>query len=233
MIQLVPHLRIRLACEPVDFRKGLDALVALCRAQWQQDPLDGTLFVFRNRTGTAVKLLVYDGQGFWLSRKRQNTQVVTQLAADHATIVDPTHPLFGQTLPILRASRQRLKERIVVALPDGRERRIPVSITNLIERSPDHPTATRLISVRALVPLVELLRAMVASREDKIHGATLSSTAGELPPGDRSPGAGTNIGIDAVDEPAPKSSESTDAVPGRTDSPHPQASGGDREGGGR
>jgi transposase len=70
MIQLVPHLRIRLAYDPVDFRKGIDSLVALCRAQWQQDPLDGTLFVFRNRTGTAVKLLVYDGQGFWLCLKR-------------------------------------------------------------------------------------------------------------------------------------------------------------------
>ena len=70
MIQLVPQLRIRLALAPVDFRKGIDALVALCRAHWQQDPLDGTLFVFRNRTGTAVKLLVYDGQGFWLCMKR-------------------------------------------------------------------------------------------------------------------------------------------------------------------
>jgi transposase len=63
-------MRIRLAVAPVDFRKGIDALVALCRAHWQQDPLDGTLFVFRNRTGTAVKLLVYDGQGFWLCLKR-------------------------------------------------------------------------------------------------------------------------------------------------------------------
>jgi transposase len=70
MIQLVPHMCIRLAVAPVDFRKGLDSLVALCRAHWQQDPLDGTLFVFRNRTGTAVKLLVYDGQGFWLCLKR-------------------------------------------------------------------------------------------------------------------------------------------------------------------
>jgi transposase len=30
----------------------------------------GTVFVFRNRRGTALKLLTYDGQGFWLCQKR-------------------------------------------------------------------------------------------------------------------------------------------------------------------
>jgi len=35
-----------------------------------EDPFSGTLFVFRNRQRTAVKLLVYDGQGFWLGQKR-------------------------------------------------------------------------------------------------------------------------------------------------------------------
>ena len=31
-----------------------------------EDPFTGTVFVFRNRRATAVKVLVYDGQGFWL-----------------------------------------------------------------------------------------------------------------------------------------------------------------------
>jgi transposase len=70
MIQLVPQLRILLACEPVDFRKGLDSLLALCRGPLAQDPFSGTLFVFRNRAGTALKLLVYDGSGYWLCLKR-------------------------------------------------------------------------------------------------------------------------------------------------------------------
>ena len=58
------------ACEPVDFRKGIDSLACVCRQQFQLDPFLGTLFVFRNRSGTALKLLVYDGQGFWLCQKR-------------------------------------------------------------------------------------------------------------------------------------------------------------------
>jgi hypothetical protein len=126
--------------------------------------------------------------------------VVTQLAADHATIVDPTHPLFGQTLPILRASRHHLKERIVVALPDGRERRIPISITNLIESPSDDSTAEVLISVRTLAPLAELIRAMVAPQEENIHGATSHSTAAALPRCNQSPGTGTNINVDTLEK---------------------------------
>jgi transposase len=61
MIQLVAQLKILLACQPVDFRKGLDSLLALCKGPLEQDPFSGTLFVFRNRAGTALKLLVYDG----------------------------------------------------------------------------------------------------------------------------------------------------------------------------
>lgn len=64
MIQIVPQLKILLAYEAVDFRKGIDGLVGVCRNQLQQDPFCGTVFLFRNRSATAVKLLVYDGQGF-------------------------------------------------------------------------------------------------------------------------------------------------------------------------
>jgi transposase len=70
MLQLVPQLRILLAVQPADFRKGLDSLAALCRGPLQQDPFSGTLFVLRNRTGTALKLVVYDGIGFWLCVRR-------------------------------------------------------------------------------------------------------------------------------------------------------------------
>lgn len=70
MIQLVPQLKIMLAYQPVDFRKGIDGLAAVCRQHLQADPFSGWVFVFRNRSGTALKLLVYDGGGFWLCLKR-------------------------------------------------------------------------------------------------------------------------------------------------------------------
>lgn len=70
MLQITPHHTIILAVQPVDFRKGIDGLAALCRQQLQQQPFSGVLFVFTNRSRCAVKILVYDGQGFWLILKR-------------------------------------------------------------------------------------------------------------------------------------------------------------------
>ena len=70
MIQLAPQMRILVAVEPADFRKGIDGLAKLAREELAKDPFSGTIFVFRNRRGTAVKILVYDGQGFWLCQKR-------------------------------------------------------------------------------------------------------------------------------------------------------------------
>lgn len=70
MIPTSPTMRILVATEPADFRKGIDGLAAVCRQQLQQDPMDGCAFVFRNRTATAIKILLYDGQGFWLCQKR-------------------------------------------------------------------------------------------------------------------------------------------------------------------
>lgn len=70
MIQIPPHLRIFQHIEPIDFRKGIDGLSGVCRSRLKQDPMSGALFVFINRRRTAFKLLVYDGQGFWLCQKR-------------------------------------------------------------------------------------------------------------------------------------------------------------------
>ena len=70
MIQLTPHLRILVAVEPADFRQGIDGLSRVCRQRLEADPMSGAVFVFRNRRGRALKILVYDGQGFWLCQKR-------------------------------------------------------------------------------------------------------------------------------------------------------------------
>lgn len=70
MIQVTPHMRILVAVEPADFRRGIDGLAQLSRAQLNSDPFSGAVFVFRNRRGTAIKILCFDSQGFWLCHKR-------------------------------------------------------------------------------------------------------------------------------------------------------------------
>ena len=70
MLAITPQMRILVAVEAVDFRKGIDSIAQLCREKLDSDPFSDCLFIFRSRRGTAIKLLAYDGQGFWLATKR-------------------------------------------------------------------------------------------------------------------------------------------------------------------
>jgi transposase len=70
MLQITPQHRLFIAVAPADFRAGIDALRVLCQRHGQSDPFGGHLFIFRNKSGTSVKLLNYDGNGFWLCQKR-------------------------------------------------------------------------------------------------------------------------------------------------------------------
>ena len=70
MIQITAQMRVLVAIEPVDGRKGIDSLVRLCQDKLAEDPFSGCVFVFRSRSGTAIRLLTYDGQGCWLAQKR-------------------------------------------------------------------------------------------------------------------------------------------------------------------
>lgn len=72
MIQITPQMRVLVAIDPVDFRSGIDGLSQVCRAVLSEDPMAGTMFVFRSRAAKSIKLLVYDGQGYWLAQKRMS-----------------------------------------------------------------------------------------------------------------------------------------------------------------
>ena len=62
--------RVYLACGHTDMRKSINGLSAIVEGGFNLDPLDGALFVFCNRRRDRVKILEWDGDGFWLYFKR-------------------------------------------------------------------------------------------------------------------------------------------------------------------
>lgn len=70
MLSLSPALRVYVAAEPVDLRKGFDTLSAVVREVIRRDPLSGHLFVFVNRRRNRMKMLVWQRSGFLLLYKR-------------------------------------------------------------------------------------------------------------------------------------------------------------------
>ncbi len=73
MLQITSKHKIFIGIQPIDFRKGIDGIVAICCSVLQHDPFSGHCFIFRNKKATAIKLLTYDTQGFWLCHKRLST----------------------------------------------------------------------------------------------------------------------------------------------------------------
>lgn len=70
MFRFDADLQIYLHREPIDFRAGINSLVALVEQSMQLDPLARAVFAFHNRKRDRVKLLLYDRAGFWLLLKR-------------------------------------------------------------------------------------------------------------------------------------------------------------------
>ena len=66
MLTLAPGLKIYVYTRPTDMRNGINGLSGIVRDQFSADPTDGSLFVFINRRGDRLKMLYFDGGGFWL-----------------------------------------------------------------------------------------------------------------------------------------------------------------------
>ena len=112
MIQVTPQMRILLAVEPVDFRKGIDGLASVCKNVLGSDPFSGYVFVFVNKKKTAIKILVYDGQGFWLCQKRlskgrfcwwpdkRQSPLMSLLVPELQLVIWNGNPEYAQTAPV-------------------------------------------------------------------------------------------------------------------------------------
>lgn len=70
MLAISHNTKAYLCLANVDFRKGIDGLQAICRNMIEKDPFSGMIFIFKNRSGTSIRTLAYDRQGFWMCTKR-------------------------------------------------------------------------------------------------------------------------------------------------------------------
>lgn len=70
MLSLPASVRVFVARDCIDFRKGFDGLCALVRDEFHEDPLSGHLFLFFNMRANRAKILIWDRNGFWLFYKR-------------------------------------------------------------------------------------------------------------------------------------------------------------------
>jgi transposase len=85
MLTLPSSVRIYVAAEPVDLRRGFDGLAAATRSLIGGDPLSGHVFVFLNRRKNRIKLLVWDRTGYLVLYKR----------LERGTFAIPSEPPLG------------------------------------------------------------------------------------------------------------------------------------------
>ena len=92
-------------------------MARVCKEALYADPFSGCVFVFRNRSSTAIKLIVYDGQGFWLAHKR--------LSAGHfrwwpRSGTEPARALEAHELQLLLVAGNPAAAEVAMWRPVGR-----------------------------------------------------------------------------------------------------------------
>jgi hypothetical protein len=102
----------------------------------------------------------------------------------HVTITDRTHPFFGRTFPLIRETSSLGTSYLVVELPNGHTRSVPIAVTeDVSETSPFSTSGLLPISARTLLPVARHLQAMARAKEEVTHDTSSDS---QIPLSDRS-----------------------------------------------
>ena len=111
MLHVPASVAIYVHTQPVDLRKGFDGLSGIVRGEFQADPLDGSLFLFFNRRRDRLKILHWDGTGYWLYYKLLEVGTFEAIAGDGPRVqIDATQLamlLGGVSLAAVRRKRYR------------------------------------------------------------------------------------------------------------------------------
>jgi transposase len=88
MLSLPGRVKVFLALQPTDMRKGFDTLAALVQEVLELDPLSGHLFVFRSKRSDRVKILYWNTHGYalWYHRLEAGTFRFPAASAEHTNL---------------------------------------------------------------------------------------------------------------------------------------------------
>lgn len=112
MLSIPPSISLYLYNAPTDMRKGFDGLSGIVREQFQADPLDGSLYLFINRRRDRLKILHWDGSGFWLYYRLLEAGTFEVLKSDNPCLqIDSTQlaMLLGGVSLVTAKRRKRYR----------------------------------------------------------------------------------------------------------------------------
>ena len=116
MLTVSLAVRIYVATGATDLRRSIDGLSVLVRDQLQLDPLSGHLFLFRNRRGDRLKILLWDHSGFWVLYKRLERGTFAWPLNETGASVEMRHRdllLLLSGVDLATTRRRRWYERVV------------------------------------------------------------------------------------------------------------------------
>ncbi len=136
----------------------------------------GPLFNLCHPSSKSGRFIWRSGNYYSTNQTQRDTPLFEELSGA-VTITDPTHPLYGQTFPLLTVRVNRSKTHVTVLLSTGRRRSVPRLATNLEcpaeESSSDPPLPV--ISVRTILPLAHLVQGLKQAKEES-HAEQAAST---------------------------------------------------------
>jgi len=111
MLNVSPQIAIQVYAQPADMRKGIDGLSGIVRSEFEADPTDGSLFVFINRRRDRMKILHFDGGGFWLYYRLLEAGTFEELkprrGANHVSLDGTQLSMLLSGVSLVAAQRKR------------------------------------------------------------------------------------------------------------------------------
>lgn len=117
MLNISSEIKIFAYTHPTDMRKGFNGLSGIVREEFQSDPTDGSLFIFINRRRDRMKLLHFDGGGFWLYYRLLEAGTFEELKSRNGScrlqmdVTELSMLLSGVSLVASQRRRKRYEEK--------------------------------------------------------------------------------------------------------------------------